>query len=176
MILERDLTIVPSVLYVVRTLQLYDEGLMQPFLPDPIPPIFAETIRTMRLDLENMARMLPRAIEAGVRIVSGGTENHVMLVDVGSVGLSGAAAEDALHRVNITCNKNLIPFDERPPMEASGIRLGTAAITTRGLDEEDMASLAGWIRDVLRAPEDDAVLSRVRGEVAELTGRRPIYA
>ena len=68
--------------------------------------------------------------EAGVRIVSGGTDNHVMLVDVGSIGLSGAAAEDALHRVGITCNKNLIPFDERPPMEASGIRLGTAAITT----------------------------------------------
>ena len=126
--------------------------------------------------VRNAAALADGLTEAGVRIVSGGTENHVMLVDVGSVGLSGAAAEDALHRVNITCNKNLIPFDERPPMEASGIRLGTAAITTRGLDEEDMASLAGWIRDVLRAPEDDAVLSRVRGEVAELTGRRPIYA
>lgn len=113
---------------------------------------------------------------AGIRIVSGGTDNHVMLVDVGSVGLSGAAAEDALHRVNITCNKNLIPFDERPPMEASGIRLGTAAITTRGLDEADMVSLAGWIGEVLRAPEDEVTLARVRGEVAELTDRRPIYA
>lgn len=113
---------------------------------------------------------------AGVRIVSGGTDNHVMLVDVGSIGLSGAAAEDALHRVNITCNKNLIPFDERPPMEASGVRLGTAAITTRGLDAGDMKDLGGWIAEVLRAPEDGAVLARVRGAVDELTARKPIYA
>ncbi|MEO1696246.1 MAG: serine hydroxymethyltransferase [Planctomycetota bacterium] len=112
----------------------------------------------------------------GVRIVSGGTENHVMLVDVGSVGMTGAQAEDALHRVDITCNKNLIPFDERPPMETSGVRLGTAAITTRGLDEADMRSLGGWIAEVLRAPEDETVLGRVRGQVAELTARRPIYA
>ena len=113
--------------------------------------------------------------ENGIRIVSGGTENHVMLVDVGSIGMSGAAAEDALHRVNITCNKNLIPFDERPPMEASGVRLGTAAITTRGLDEGDMNSLGGWIAETLKAPEDEAVLSRVRGAVEELTSRKPIY-
>lgn len=114
--------------------------------------------------------------EAGVRIVSGGTDNHVMLVDVGSIGLSGASAEDALHRVGITCNKNLIPFDERPPMEASGIRLGTAAITTRGLDQADMRALGAWIAEVLRSPEDEAVIQRVRGEVAALTAARPIYA
>ncbi len=114
--------------------------------------------------------------DAGIRIVSGGTDNHVMLVDVGSVGLSGAAAEDALHRVNITCNKNLIPFDERPPMEASGIRLGTAAITTRGLDVGDMGHLAGWISEILRSPEDGATIKRVAGAVSELTARRPIYA
>ncbi len=114
--------------------------------------------------------------ESGIRIVSGGTDNHVMLVDVGSIGLSGAAAEDALHRVGITCNKNLIPFDERPPMEASGIRLGTAAITTRGLDEADMGALGAWIADVLRAPESDAVIERVRGEVAALTADKPIYS
>ena len=114
--------------------------------------------------------------EAGIRIVSGGTDNHVMLVDVGSIGLSGAAAEDALHRVGITCNKNLIPFDERPPMEASGIRLGTAAITTRGLDQADMGALGGWIAQVLRSPEDEAVVERVRGEVAALTAAKPIYA
>ena len=114
--------------------------------------------------------------EAGIRIVSGGTDNHVMLVDVGSIGLSGAAAEDALHRVGITCNKNLIPFDERPPMEASGIRLGTAAITTRGLDQADMRALGAWIAEVLRSPEDEAVIQRVRGEVAALTAARPIYA
>ncbi|MDG1050164.1 MAG: serine hydroxymethyltransferase [Planctomycetota bacterium] len=126
--------------------------------------------------VSNASALADGLMEAGIRIVSGGTDNHVMLVDVGSVGLSGAAAEDALHRVNITCNKNLIPFDKRPPMEASGVRLGTAAITTRGLDGGDMGLLAGWISEVLRAPEDETTLTRVRGAVAELTGRRPIYA
>lgn len=123
----------------------------------------------------NAAVLADTLTEQGVRIVSGGTENHVMLVDVGSIGLSGAAAEDALHRVGITCNKNLIPFDERPPMEASGIRLGTAAITTRRLDTADMKNLGGWIAEVLRAPEDESVIDRVRGEVAELTAAKPIY-
>ncbi len=126
--------------------------------------------------VSNASALADGLMEAGIRIVSGGTDNHVMLVDVGSVGLSGAAAEDALHRVNITCNKNLIPFDKRPPMEASGVRLGTAAITTRGLDAGDMGLLAGWISEVLRAPEDETTLTRVRGAVADLTGRRPIYA
>ncbi|MEM1451973.1 MAG: serine hydroxymethyltransferase [Planctomycetota bacterium] len=126
--------------------------------------------------VRNAATLADALSESGVRIVSGGTENHVMLVDVGSIGLSGAQAEDALHRVDITCNKNLIPFDERPPMEASGIRLGTAAVTTRGCDEADMKALGGWIAEVLRAPEDEATLERVRGSVAEMTQRRPIYA
>ncbi|MEM9380196.1 MAG: serine hydroxymethyltransferase [Planctomycetota bacterium] len=125
--------------------------------------------------VRNAATLADSLGAAGVRIVSGGTENHVMLVDVGSIGLSGAQAEDALHRVDITCNKNLIPFDERPPMEASGIRLGTAAVTTRGCDEADMRALGGWIAEVLRAPEDEATLTRVRGSVAEMTQKRPIY-
>ncbi|MEZ6004227.1 MAG: serine hydroxymethyltransferase [Planctomycetota bacterium] len=111
----------------------------------------------------------------GLRIVSGGTDNHLMLVDVTSKGLSGAQAENALHRVEITCNKNLIPFDPRPPMEASGVRLGTAAITTRGLDTGHMGQLAGWIADVLEAPDSEAVIHRVRGEVAEVTAAHPIY-
>jgi len=126
--------------------------------------------------VENAKALAETLIERGIRVVSGGTDNHVMLVDVGSVGLSGAQAEDALHRVGITCNKNLIPFDERPPMEASGVRLGSAAVTTRGLDADDMRAMGGWIADVLGAPEDDAVLGRVTGAVDELTGRRPIYA
>ena len=111
----------------------------------------------------------------GLRIVSGGTENHLMLVDVGSKGLTGADAEEALHRVDITCNKNLIPYDEQPPMKASGVRLGTAAVTSRGLDTADMERLGGWIADVLEAPEDEGVAERVRGEVAELSRARPIY-
>ncbi|MCP5024150.1 MAG: serine hydroxymethyltransferase [bacterium] len=113
--------------------------------------------------------------ERGLRIVSGGTDTHLMLVDVTSKGLSGARAEDALHRVDLTCNKNLIPFDQRPPMEASGVRFGTAAITTRGLGEPEMKRLATWVADVLEKPEDEGTLNRVRGEVAEIAAAFPIY-
>ncbi len=123
------------------------------------------------------AKVLAEALtERGLRIVSGGTDNHLMLVDVTPKGLSGAQAEDRLHEVDLTCNKNLIPYDKRPPMEASGVRLGTAAITTRGLVEADMRTLAGWIADVLETPTDEAVARRVRGEVAELTAAHRIYA
>ena len=123
----------------------------------------------------NAAAMADRLHERGLRIVSGGTDNHVMLVDVGAKGLSGREAEDLLHAVDITCNKNLIPYDERPPMEASGVRLGSAAITTRGLDAADCVQLADWISDVLEAPTDETVAARVKGEVAEVAGSHPIY-
>ncbi|MFT7676077.1 MAG: glycine hydroxymethyltransferase [Planctomycetota bacterium] len=114
--------------------------------------------------------------ERGLRIVSGGTDNHLMLVDVTPKGLSGAQAEDLLHAVDLTCNKNLVPFDTRPPMEASGIRLGTAAITTRGLCEATMLRMAGWIADVLEAPGDEQVATRVKGEVSEIARTHPIYS
>jgi len=123
------------------------------------------------------ARILAAALaQRGLRIVSGGTDNHLMLVDVTPKSLSGKQAEDLLHAVDITCNKNLIPYDPRPPMEASGIRLGTAAVTTRGLAEEHMPKLAGWIADVLSKPGDEAIARRVRGEVAEVARAFPIYA
>jgi glycine hydroxymethyltransferase len=123
------------------------------------------------------ARVLAEVLaERGLRIVSGGTDNHLMLVDVTPKGLSGREAEDALHAVDLTCNKNLIPYDERPPMEASGVRLGTAAVTTRGLGPDHMRQMAGWIADVLEAPQDEPTLHRVRGEVAEVAGAHPIYA
>ncbi len=114
--------------------------------------------------------------ERDLRIVSGGTDTHLMLVDVTAKGLSGAQAEDALHRVDLTCNKNLIPFDQRPPMEASGVRFGTAAITTRGLGQAEMLQLATWVADVLENPEDAATIDRVRGEVAEVARAFPIYS
>jgi len=123
----------------------------------------------------NASAMADRLHERGLRIVSGGTDNHVMLVDVGAKGLSGRDAEDMLHAVDITCNKNLIPYDQRPPMEASGVRLGSAAITTRGLQVADCVQLADWIADVLEAPGDDSVAGRVRGEVSELAASYPIY-
>jgi glycine hydroxymethyltransferase len=124
----------------------------------------------------NAAALAEALAGRGLRIVSGGTDNHLMLVDVTPMGLSGAQAETLLHAVDITCNKNLIPYDERPPVEASGIRLGTAAITTRGLGLADMRVLAGWIADVLARPADAALAARVRGEVGEVTRGHPIYA
>ena len=135
-------------------------------------PAFAAYQRQV---VEN-ARELARVLESrGLRIVSGGTDNHLMLVDVNSIGLSGKQAEDLLHAVDLTCNKNLIPYDQRPPMEASGIRLGTPAITTRGLRREHMQQLGIWIADVLRNPADAALRARVRGEVGELARAHPIY-
>jgi len=122
------------------------------------------------------AAVLARALEAhGHRLVSGGTDNHLMLVDLRGVGVTGAEAEDALHAAGITVNKNLIPFDPETPMRTSGIRIGTPAVTTRGFDAEDMALVASWIDTVLRAPQDEAVRTRVRGEVRVLCARKPVY-
>jgi len=129
-----------------------------------------------RAVVENAAALAAALSERGLRIVSGGTDNHLMLVDVSSIGLSGKQAEDLLHAVDLTCNKNLIPYDQQPPMQASGIRLGTAAITTRGLGLADMRRLGHWIADVLGKPADTALAARVRGEVAELARAHPIYA
>jgi glycine hydroxymethyltransferase len=125
--------------------------------------------------LENARTLAANLEQRGLRIVSGGTDNHLMLVDVTPKGLTGKEAEDALSRVDLTCNKNLIPYDPKPPMQASGIRLGTPAVTTRGLRPEDMVQLAGWIGDVLAQPNDEAVARRVRGEVAEMARAFPIY-
>ena len=137
----------------------------------------APSFKTYAAQVVANAKVLADGLaERGLRIVSGGTDNHLMLVDVTAKGLSGAQAEDRLHQVDLTCNKNLIPYDQRPPMEASGIRLGTAAITTRGLVEDDMRVLASWIADALEAPTDDSVAARIRGEVSEMTRARRIYA
>ena len=112
--------------------------------------------------------MAEALIDRGLPIVSGGTDTHLMLVDVGARGLSGNKVEKLLDSVGITCNKNTIPADTRPPTQASGIRLGTPAVTTRGFGEEDCRLVAGLIADVLEAPEDEAVQARVRKDV-----RRP---
>ena len=123
----------------------------------------------------NAARLAGTLAERGLRIVSGGTDNHLMLVDVSGLGLTGADAEDALHAVDLTCNKNLIPYDAQPPMKASGVRIGTAAVTTRGLGEDEMTRMGHWIADVLHAPGDEATARRVKGEVSEVAKAFPIY-
>jgi glycine hydroxymethyltransferase len=118
--------------------------------------------------------MAARLAQRGLRIVSGGTDNHLLLVDVGSRGLSGKQAEDALGRARLTVNKNMIPFDTRPPMEASGIRLGTPAVCTRGFGPAECTRVADLIADVLAAPDDAAVAARAAGGVDELTAAFPL--
>ena len=113
--------------------------------------------------------------ERGFDLVSGGTDNHLLLVDLRPKGIGGGAAAEALDRAGIVCNRNAVPFDERPPMDPSGIRLGTPAITTRGLGVADMQTLAGWIDDAVTAAgrEDEDALARIRAEVAELAAAFP---
>ena len=110
------------------------------------------------------------------RLVSGGTDNHMVLVDVAARGLSGKAAERALDAAGITVNRNGIPFDTRPPLDPSGVRIGTPALTTRGMREVEMRRIAGWISDVLADPADAAVQEKVRGQVKELCRQFPAPA
>jgi glycine hydroxymethyltransferase len=123
----------------------------------------------------NAQRLAANLSTAGFRIVSGGTDNHLMLVDVFSKGLTGKIAEAALGKAAITVNKNAIPFDQNPPMVASGIRLGTPAVTTRGMREPEMDAIADYISRVLSAPGDDRVASAVKAEVEQLCRKFPLY-
>jgi glycine hydroxymethyltransferase len=125
--------------------------------------------------VRNAARLADRLAHAGFHIVSGGTDNHLILVDVFSKGITGKVAEAALGRAEITVNKNAIPFDQNPPMVASGIRVGTPAVTTRGLREADMDTVAALIARVLDAPEDLAVAAAVRADVQALCRTFPLY-
>jgi glycine hydroxymethyltransferase len=123
----------------------------------------------------NARRLAANLSAAGYRLVSGGTDNHLMLVDVFSKGVTGKVAEAALDKAGITVNKNAIPFDQNPPMVASGIRIGTPAVTTRGMREPEMDVIAEYINRVLAAPDDDAVLRAVRSEVKQLCRKFPLY-
>jgi glycine hydroxymethyltransferase len=112
----------------------------------------------------------------GFRLVSGGTDNHLLLVDVASRGVTGKSAEQALDAAGITVNKNMIPFDTRAPLDPSGIRVGTPALTTRGMREAEMRQIAAWMGEVLASPADAAVQQRVRGQVRELCQQFPAPA
>ena len=112
---------------------------------------------------------------AGFRLVSGGTDNHLMLVDVFSKGITGKVAESALGKAGITVNKNAIPFDQNPPMVASGVRIGTPAVTTRGMKAAEMNTIAEFITRALKTPEDDRALGMVRAEVEALCQKFPLY-
>ena len=114
--------------------------------------------------------------EAGFRLVSGGTDNHLLLLDVFEKGILGSEAELALGKAGITVNKNAIPYDTNPPLKPSGVRIGTPALTTRGMKEPEMRIIGKWIGKALEQRNDDAALERIRGEVAELANKFPLYA
>ena len=124
----------------------------------------------------NASTLASALAKHGFRIVTGGTDNHLFLVDMHSRGITGRDAELALERAGMTVNKNAIPFDPLPPMKAGGIRVGTPAVTTRGMHEPEMNQIAGWIADVLTHLGDSAIEQRVRGEVAAVAARFPLYA
>jgi glycine hydroxymethyltransferase len=119
--------------------------------------------------------MVATLMERKYKIVSGGTDNHLFLIDLIDKDVTGKDADAALGRANITVNKNTVPKDPRSPFVTSGLRLGTPAITTRGFGEQESRTLAGWIADVLDDIEDESAIDRVRGQVLELCGRFPVY-
>ena len=122
------------------------------------------------------AKVLAEALAAeGYRVISGGTDTHVMLIDVFQKGMLGSEAEHALGEAGITVNKNAIPYDTNPPMKPSGIRIGTPALTTRGMKESEMRVIAGWIAQALEHRTDEAKLRHIRGQVLEMAGKFPLY-
>ena len=125
--------------------------------------------------IANAKRLAASLASAGYRLVSGGTDNHLMLVDVFSKGTTGKVAEAALGKAGITVNKNAIPFDRNPPMVASGIRIGTPAVTTRGMGEVEMDTIGDLIARALKSSDDDAALGMVRVEVERLCRKFPLY-
>ena len=122
------------------------------------------------------ARALAKAmVDNGFDIVSGGTDNHLMLVDLRNKNVNGKETEKALVKADITCNKNMVPFDDKSAFTTSGIRLGTAAITTRGLKENDMSTIAGLINEVVMNLKDETVIAGVRKKVNELMDSKPLF-
>ena len=140
---------------------------------EALQPEFKEYAKQIIVNAQTLADALQ---EEGFTIVSGGTDTHVLLVDLRTVGLTGKVAEHVLDEVGITCNKNTIPFDPESPFVTSGIRLGTPALTTRGLHAEDMKEIASIISLVLKQPEDTAVLVEAKQRVAALCEKYPMYA
>jgi len=140
---------------------------------EAMQPEFRDYARQIVANAKVLAQTLA---EEGFRIISGGTDTHLMLVDVFSKGMLGSEAEKALGEAGITVNKNAIPFDTNPPMKPSGIRIGTPALTTRGMKESEMRQVGRWIAEALLHRTDGVVLSRVRKQVLDLCEAFPLYA
>jgi glycine hydroxymethyltransferase len=139
---------------------------------EAMEPSFAQYQRQI---VANATRLAASLAGHGFRLVSGGTDNHLMLVDVFSKGLTGKVAEASLGKAGITVNKNAIPFDQNPPMVASGIRVGTPAVTTRGMGETEMDQIGDLIARVLAAPDDERVRGMVKSDVEQLCRKFPLY-
>lgn len=140
---------------------------------EALQPEFAEYGRAVVANAKTLAEAL---MSDGMRLISGGTDNHLMLLDVTSIGTTGKAAEKTLDACGITVNMNMIPFDERKPMDPSGIRIGTPALTTRGMGSDEMKKIAQWIGQALRTGDDDATLQTIREQIKELTKSFPVPA
>src|ERR1700678_1072583 len=140
---------------------------------EALEPGFKQYAQQVILNAQALAETL--AAE-GYRVISGGTDTHVMLVDVFSHGILGSEAENALHEAGITVNKNAIPYDVNPPLKPSGIRIGSPALTTRGMLEPEMRTIAKWITEALDHRNDPQALRRIRGQVLELVENFPLYA
>jgi glycine hydroxymethyltransferase len=140
---------------------------------EALQPSFRDYVRQIVSNAKAMAETLK---SEGFRIISGGTDTHLMLVDVFAKGMLGSDAEKALGDAGITVNKNAIPFDTNPPLKPSGIRIGTPALTTRGMREAEMQQIARWIAEALTHRDDAKVLSRIRHQVFELAEHFPLYA
>ncbi len=138
---------------------------------EALQPSFKEYAQQIVANARTLAETL---MSGGVKLASGGTDNHLMLCDVTSVGLTGKIGEKALDQAGITVNKNMIPFDQRKPLDPSGIRIGTAALTTRGMKQDEMKKVGAWILQVFKSPEDQSILDRVRKEVAQFAGNFPV--
>ncbi|NUQ38396.1 MAG: serine hydroxymethyltransferase [Caldilineales bacterium] len=126
--------------------------------------------------IDNMAAMAAELQDHGLRLVSGGTDNHLVMIDVTSFGIGGSLAEAALGRAGITVNKNLIPYDERKPMDPSGIRIGAAAMTTRGLGVSQFRQIARWMVEILRQPHDEGLSQAIAAQVRDLLVDFPVPA
>ncbi len=126
--------------------------------------------------IDNAQALAETLSAGGLRLISGGTDNHLVLVDVTPLGIGGKIAEESLERCGITVNKNMIPFDERRPVDPSGIRIGTPALTTRGMGVDEMRRIGDWMLDALGNPDDENMQTRIRGEVSELCRQFPVPA
>ena len=138
---------------------------------EALQPSFKDYGRQIVANAKTLAETL---MAGGIRLASGGTDNHLMLCDMTSIGQTGKIGEQALDKAGITVNKNMIPYDQRKPMDPSGVRIGTAALTTRGMKQDEMKKVGAWILRVLKSPEDASVLTAVRSEICDFTKSFPV--